>query len=59
MVSALTLLVKNIRNPLCLAPTLRELGARHKSYRVIEKHCPAVNAALMQAFEQNLKADWT
>lgn len=59
LVSALVLLVGNVRNPDLLVPILRDLGARHKGYGVIEKHYPAVGAALLQTFEQYLKADWT
>lgn len=59
LVSALVLLVNNVRNPDLLAPMLWDLGARHKGYGVIEKHYPAVGAALLQAFEQYLKEDWT
>ena len=59
LVSALVLLVGNVRDPDHLVPMLRDLGARHKGYGVIEKHYPAVGGALLQTFEQYLKDDWT
>ncbi|MCA1995393.1 MAG: mechanosensitive ion channel [Coleofasciculus sp. S288] len=59
LISALVLLVENVRNPDRLVPILLDLGAKHKGYGVIEKHYPAVGAALLQTFEQYLKEDWT
>lgn len=59
LVSALVLLVGSVRDPDHLVPILRDLGAKHKGYGVIEKHYPAVNAALLQTFEQYLKDNWT
>lgn len=59
LVSALVLLVSNVRTPDMLVPMLRDLGARHKGYGVIEEHYPAVGATLLQTFEQYLKEDWT
>lgn len=59
LVSALALLVGNVRDPDVLKPMLQDLGARHKGYGIIEKHYPAVGNALLQIFEQYLKEDWT
>ena len=59
LVSALVLLVESVRDPDRLVPVLRDLGAKHKGYGVIEKHYPAVGAALLQTLEQYLKDDWT
>ncbi|MBD1847871.1 mechanosensitive ion channel [Cyanobacteria bacterium FACHB-63] len=59
LMSALVLLVENVRNPDLLVPVLQDLGAKHKGYGVIEKHYPAVSAALLQTFEQYLRGDWT
>jgi small-conductance mechanosensitive channel/hemoglobin-like flavoprotein len=59
LLSALVLLVENVRNPDRLVPILQDLGAKHKGYGVIEKHYPAVGAALLQTFEQYLKEGWT
>ena len=44
---------------ICLIPILRDLGARHKGYGVIETHYPAIGAALLQTFKQYPKEDWT
>ena len=59
LVDSLILLVENIRNPDALRPVLRDLGARHQKYGVIEKHYPAVGIALVETFAQYLKEDWT
>lgn len=59
LISSLVLLVSNVRTPDILVPMLRDLGARHKGYGVIDEHYPAVGAALLQTFEQYLKEDWT
>lgn len=59
LISALVLLVGNVRNPDLLVPILQDLGARHKGYGVIETHYPTIGAALLQTFEQYLKEDWT
>lgn len=59
LMSMLVLLVENVRNPDLLVPILQDLGARHKGYGVIEKHYPAVQAALLKTFEQYLQEDWT
>ncbi|MBD1876115.1 mechanosensitive ion channel [Nodosilinea sp. FACHB-131] len=59
LVSALVLLVSNVRAPDMLVPMLRDLGARHKGYGVIEEHYPAIGGTLLQTFEQYLKEDWT
>lgn len=55
LVSALVLLVENVRDPDHLVPMLRDLGARHQGYGVIEKHDPAVGGALLQTFENTLR----
>lgn len=59
LISALVLLVSNVRNPDMLVPMLQDLGARHRGYGVIEEHYPAIGGTLLQTFEQYLKEDWT
>ncbi|MDX2232388.1 MAG: mechanosensitive ion channel [Leptolyngbyaceae cyanobacterium bins.349] len=59
LISALVLLVSSVRTPDILVPMLRDLGARHRGYGVIEEHYPAIGSALLHTFEQYLKEDWT
>ncbi|MEX0270884.1 mechanosensitive ion channel domain-containing protein [Leptolyngbyaceae cyanobacterium UHCC 1019] len=59
LMSTLVLLVQSVRDPDRLVPILKDLGAKHKGYGVIEDHYPTVCAVLLKTFEQYLKADWT
>ena len=58
LVSALVLVVDNLRNPDKLQETLKGLGARHVKYGTLPEHYPLVGNALLTTFEQYLKEDW-
>jgi len=59
LISALVLVVENLRSPEALGPVLNALGGRHIGYGVIPKYYRPVGEALLSAFEQSLQQDWT
>ena len=59
LLSALVLVVENLRNPGALGSVLSALGGRHVGYGSLPQHYPAVGKALLLTFEQYLKDDWT
>ena len=59
LLSALVLVVENLRNPEALGQVLNALGARHIGYGVIPKYYGPVGEALLMSFEQYLQQDWT
>ena len=59
LISALVLVVENLRSPEALGPVLKALGGRHIGYGVIPKYYRPVGDALLSAFEQSLQQDWT
>lgn len=59
LLESLVLLVENLRKPMVLRPVLKDLGARHKSYGVIEQYYPAVGTALLTTFQKYIPDDWT
>lgn len=59
LLSALVLVVENLRNPGALGTVLSALGGRHVGYGSLPQHYPAVGKALLLTFEQYLKDDWT
>ncbi|MEG4508528.1 pentapeptide repeat-containing protein [Microcoleus sp. F6_B4] len=59
LISALVLVVENLRSPEALGPVLNALGGRHIGYGVIPKYYGPVGDALLSAFEQSLQQDWT
>ena len=59
LISALVLVVENLRSPEALEPVLKALGGRHIGYGVIPKYYGPVGEALLSAFEQSLQQDWT
>ncbi|NQE32933.1 globin domain-containing protein [Microcoleus asticus] len=59
LISALVLVVENLRSPEALGPVLNALGGRHIGYGVIPKYYGPVGEALLSAFEQSLQQDWT
>lgn len=59
LLSALVLVVENLRNPAALGSVLGALGARHVGYGSLPQQYPAVGKALLLTFEQYLREDWT
>lgn len=59
LLSALVLVIENLRNPKVLADSLKGLGARHVKYGTLPEHYPLVGNALLKTFEQYLGSDWT
>ena len=59
LVSALVLVIDNLREPDVLTDTLKKLGARHLSYGTIQEHYPMVGGSLLKTFESYLGEDWT
>lgn len=59
LLSALVLVVEHLRRPETLAPTLRDLGARHTAYGVQPEHYPMIGAALLRTFASHLGPAWT
>src|SRR4028119_1601010 len=59
LISALVLVVENLRSPEALEPVLNSLGGRHVSYGAFANSYPAVGEALLMTFEEYLQEDWT
>src|SRR4028118_1702699 len=59
LISALVLVVENLRSPEALGPVLNALGGRHIGYGVIPKYYRPVGEALLMTFEEYLQEDWT
>ena len=58
LLSALVLVVENLRNPGALGSVLSALGGRHIGYGSLPQQYPAVGKALLLTFEQYLQDDW-
>jgi nitric oxide dioxygenase len=59
LLASLVLVVENLQTPDLLNDSLKGLGARHVKYGALPEHYPLVGAALLIAFEQYLKSEWT
>jgi hemoglobin-like flavoprotein/uncharacterized protein YjbI with pentapeptide repeats len=59
LLSALVLVVENLRNPSALGSVLSALGGRHIGYGSLPQQYPAVGKALLLTFEHYLQDDWT
>ncbi|NES86746.1 MAG: hypothetical protein F6K10_38375, partial [Moorea sp. SIO2B7] len=59
LLSALVMVVDNLRLPEALDSSLKGLGARHVKYGALPEHYPLVGNALLTTFEQFLESDWT
>ncbi|MBD2775549.1 globin family protein [Iningainema tapete] len=58
LLSALVLVVENLRKSDVLNQALRGLGARHLEYSVLPEHYPMIGATLLKTFEYYLGDDW-
>jgi hemoglobin-like flavoprotein len=56
---ALALVVTNLEKMDSLLPSVRELGRRHKTYGVRNRHYDVVGAALLWTLEIGMGASWT
>jgi len=56
---SLAYVLENLRHPHLWRDALKNLGARHVEYGVIQAHYPIVGAALLQALEFHLGSRWT
>jgi hemoglobin-like flavoprotein len=56
---AIALVVTNLEKMDSLLPTVRELGRRHKTYGVRNRHYEIVGAALLWTLEIGLGTGWT
>lgn len=59
LLSALTLVVKNLRNPQVLTDTLQQLGKRHKDYGANAGLYKAVCATLLDVLKDTAGSQWT
>ncbi len=59
LLSAIELVIENLRQPDVLTNPLRGLGAGHVKYGVLPEHYPMVGETLLKTFSSYLKADWT
>jgi nitric oxide dioxygenase len=67
LMSALALVVTGLANPKSILPTVEQLGVKHVSYGVEDRHYDTVGAALLWTLEHGLgdkftpdiKAAWT
>lgn len=56
---SLAYVLENLRHPHLWRDALKNLGARHVDYGVIQRDYPAVGDALLQALEFHLGSRWT
>jgi hemoglobin-like flavoprotein len=56
---AIAMVVTNLEKMDSLLPTVRELGRRHKTYGVRNRHYEIVGAALLWTLEIGMGASWT
>jgi hemoglobin-like flavoprotein len=56
---AIAMVVTNLEKMDSLLPTVRELGRRHKTYGVRNRHYDIVGAALLWTLEIGMGAGWT
>jgi hemoglobin-like flavoprotein len=56
---ALALVVTNLEKMDSLLPSIRTLGARHKTYGVRNRHYDVVGAALLWTLEIGMGPSWT
>lgn len=59
LLSALVLVVENLRRPQVLFPALKDLGRRHADYGAKPEHYGAVGVALLDTFAVYLGEAWT
>lgn len=59
LLSALVLVIENLRKPDVLTNVLQGLGGRHVQYGALPEHYPMVGRALLKTFESYLETDWT
>jgi hemoglobin-like flavoprotein len=59
LISALVLVVENLRRPESLKEALTSLGVRHVNYGTIPEYYPFVGQTLLKTFEQVLQTNWT
>jgi nitric oxide dioxygenase len=58
LVSALILVMENLRSPRALGPALTALGRKHQSYNITPAHYPMVGDALLKTFGVFLGEAW-
>jgi len=59
LLAALVLLRKSLRNLEAIAPTLRDLGARHVRYGALPEHYPVVGQVLIASMAEVAGDAWT
>jgi len=59
LLTALSLVVKSLRNPTALTDTLRKLGKRHQNYGAVEAHYEAVARTLLDVLKEFGGTAWT
>ena len=59
LLSALKLVVENVRKPEALAPMLTAMGERHQGYGVLHEHYPAVATTLIDVMKEMAGDAWS
>lgn len=59
LMTALTLIVLNLRNPQGFKKAVKDLAMRHKNYGVIAKYFPIFGETLLATFQYHLQSEWT
>ncbi|AFZ44970.1 globin [Halothece sp. PCC 7418] len=59
LISALNLVVKNLRKPNLFKQTLKGLGSRHVRYGALPEYYPLLKEALLKTFQDYLQDRWT
>lgn len=59
LLSALKLVVNNLRKPALFKQTLKGLGTRHIRYGALPEHYPLLKDALLKTFNDYLQGKWT
>jgi hemoglobin-like flavoprotein len=59
LIQAITTVVQGLDRLECIAPTLADLGQRHKQYGVADRHYDSVGEALLWTLGHGLGSEWT
>jgi hemoglobin-like flavoprotein len=59
LISALVLIIDNLRKPDVLTNALKHLGGKHVNYGTVQEHYPMVGTSLLKTFKSYMGTDWT
>jgi hemoglobin-like flavoprotein len=59
LMSALVLIIDNLRKPDVLKDALKHLGEKHVNYGTVREHYPMVGKSLLKTFKSYMGTGWT